>query len=86
MDLIDRKQALNDRGLSEFHYYDDYVKMKNYIKSLPTVEALPLSVIDEIKKEVARIDSTCYAYEFCADEFYYIVDDVIARWKSDNTI
>ena len=38
-DLIDRKLALNDnfRGLCEFQIYDDYVKMKNYLKSLPII-------------------------------------------------
>ena len=36
-DLIDRKLALSDRGLCEFHRYDDYLKMRNYLKSLPSV-------------------------------------------------
>ena len=38
-DLIDRKLALNDnfRGLCEFQIYDDYIKMKNYLKSLPII-------------------------------------------------
>lgn len=36
-DLIDRKLALSDDGLCEFHMYDDYVKMRNYLKSIPTI-------------------------------------------------
>lgn len=36
-DLIDRNLALSGRGLSEFHRYDDYVKMRNYLKLLPTI-------------------------------------------------
>jgi hypothetical protein len=36
-DLIDRKLALSDAGLCEFHRYGDYVKMRNYLKSIPTI-------------------------------------------------
>lgn len=36
-DLIDRKLVLSDDGLCEFHRYDDYVKMRNYLKSIPTI-------------------------------------------------
>lgn len=36
-DLIDRKLALSDDGLCEFHMYDDYVKMWNYLKSIPPI-------------------------------------------------
>jgi len=39
-DLIDRNLALSDDGLCEFHIYDDYVKMRNYLKSIsPIIEA-----------------------------------------------
>lgn len=38
-DLIDRNLALSDGGLCEFHMYDDYVKMRNYLKSIqPVIE------------------------------------------------
>ena len=36
-DCISRKQALDDKGLAVFHRYDDYVKMRNYLKALPSV-------------------------------------------------
>lgn len=36
-DCISRESALDDAGLGEFHRYDDYVKMRNYLKSLPSV-------------------------------------------------
>lgn len=36
-DAISRQAALDDSGLAEFHRYDDYCKMRNYIKSLPSV-------------------------------------------------
>lgn len=36
-DLIDRNLALSDDGLCEFHRYDDYVKMRNYLKSISTI-------------------------------------------------
>lgn len=36
-DLIDRKLALSDDGSCEFHMYDDYVKMRNYLKSIPPI-------------------------------------------------
>ena len=36
-DLIDRKLALSDAGLCEFHRYGDYAKMRNYLKSIPTI-------------------------------------------------
>ena len=36
-DLIDRNLALSDDGLCEFHMYDDYVKMRNYLKSIPPI-------------------------------------------------
>lgn len=36
-DCISRKQALDDKGLAVFHRYDDYVKMRNYLKALPPV-------------------------------------------------
>ena len=36
-ELIDRKLVLSDDGLCEFHMYDDYVKMRNYLKSIPTI-------------------------------------------------
>jgi hypothetical protein len=36
-ELIDRKLALSTDGLYEFHMYDDYVKMRNYLKSIPTI-------------------------------------------------
>lgn len=39
-DLIDRNLALSDNGLCEFHMYADYVKMRNYLKSIsPIIEA-----------------------------------------------
>lgn len=40
-DCISREAALDDAGLGEFHRYDDYVKMKNYLKSLPPVTPQP---------------------------------------------
>ena len=36
-DCISSKQALDDKGLAVFHRYDDYVKMRNYLKTLPSV-------------------------------------------------
>ena len=36
-DLIDRNLALSGDGLCEFHMYDDYVKMRNYLKSIPPI-------------------------------------------------
>lgn len=36
-ELIDRKLVLSDGGLCEFHRYDDYVKMRNYLKSIPPI-------------------------------------------------
>ena len=36
-DAISRADALSDKGLAEFHYYEDYVKMRNYLKGLPSV-------------------------------------------------
>lgn len=36
MDLISREKALADDGLAEFHRYDDYSKMREYLKSLPS--------------------------------------------------
>jgi len=36
-DLIDRNLALSDDGLCEFHMYYDYVKMRNYLKSIPPI-------------------------------------------------
>lgn len=36
-DLIERSEALNDKGLSEFHRYDDYVKMRNYLKGIKAI-------------------------------------------------
>lgn len=40
-DCISREAALDDSGLGEFHRYDDYVKMRNYLKSLPSVTPQP---------------------------------------------
>lgn len=40
-DCISREAALDDSGLGEFHRYDDYVKMRNYLKSLPSVLPQP---------------------------------------------
>ena len=36
-DCISRKAALADFGLAEFHRYDDYRKMRNYLEQLPSV-------------------------------------------------
>lgn len=36
MDLISRDKALADDGLLEFHRYDDYSKMRKYLKSIPS--------------------------------------------------
>lgn len=48
-DLIDRNSALDDDGLCEFHRYDDYIKMRNYLKSV--------TAIIEADKEVEYEDS-----------------------------
>ena len=37
VDCISRADALSDKGLGEFHFYEDYAKMRNYLKSLPSV-------------------------------------------------
>ena len=50
-DCISRKQALDDKGLAVFHRYDDYVKMRNYLKSLPFVK--PKYTDEEIDKAQA---------------------------------
>ena len=37
-DLIEREAALSDEGLCVFHHYEDYKKMRDFIKSLPPVQ------------------------------------------------
>jgi len=34
--LCYKDEVLNDKGLMEIHRYDDYLKVRNYLKSLPT--------------------------------------------------
>lgn len=35
-EYIKKEDALSDKGLAEFHYYEDYYKMRKYLESLPT--------------------------------------------------
>lgn len=54
-DLIDRNLALSDDGLREFHMYNDYVKMRNYLKSIsPIIEA------DKVERSDDRIYADSY--------------------------
>lgn len=40
-DCISRVDALSDKGLGMFHYYEDYARMRNYLKALPPVTPQP---------------------------------------------
>ena len=61
-DAISRQAALDDSGLGEFHRYDDYCKMRNYIKSLP-----PISVVEKVgqwdKTRYRSVDQTGETYD-----------------------
>ena len=72
MDLIDREQAIRacfgmirDTGIDELPY--EYAESE--LSNVPTVEAIPLSVIDEIKAEIK--DESYSKQSFNEDVYEY---------------
>lgn len=65
-DCISREAALDDSGLGEFHRYDDYVKMRNYLKSLPSV--LPQPKVGRWVVLKDEYDDICEAVCSCCDK------------------
>ena len=68
MDLISREKALADDGLAEFHRYDDYSKMRNYLKSLPSAfEGMTYGEIIKAVFEIEddQIDEAKYIISVC---------------------
>ena len=48
------------------------------IKEAPTVDAVPISVIEDIKAKFRQIDATCVYKLFSADETIGIIDKYIS--------
>lgn len=52
-DLIDRDLALSDDELCKFHMYDDYVKMRDHLKSIPPIILRKDKEIKELDRSIA---------------------------------
>lgn len=76
MDLISREAALRTdcfgnghEGLRAFHSYHDYRLMREYLESIPTIKAIPISFIENRITELAKERNK---YEIGTSNFRYV--------------
>ena len=75
-DCISREAALDDAGLGEFHRYDDYVKMRNYLKSLQSISPMP-------KMGKWIVDNSYLVRDFSKTVYHYSVHCKDCGWHWD---